>query len=109
MSTVPKQKHLKRVALILVVANPDKIDSLVAAFKDQRKLSRPIPSKGINFAQGHYSYSNLEALQIFDACQPRNNLQRESMLPHFAGKNIMDDLIKYDHELVAKTTFFSNT
>ncbi|CZT07998.1 uncharacterized protein RAG0_13241 [Rhynchosporium agropyri] len=52
MSTVPKQKHLKRVALISVVANPDKIDSLVAAFKDENivnvvtDLSEPFATKG---------------------------------------------------------------
>lgn len=122
-----KAKALKARGVELVSADLDNIESLTIAFKDATVIYavtdffEPFASKGpeeaikietqqgINLAKAaaatptlkHYIWSTLA------------NVGRISggryMIPHFVGKNTIDDFIKNDPALFAKTTFLWNT
>ncbi|KAH6715759.1 NmrA-like family protein-like protein [Leptodontidium sp. MPI-SDFR-AT-0119] len=111
------QRPLKARGVELVNADLDNIDSLIAAFKDatviyavtdffepfdrnpaRHQLSQ---SSSTTPTLKHYIWSAL--------ANPRKISGGKYMIPHFVGKNIVDDFIKNNPALFAKTAFLWNT
>ncbi|PVH78512.1 NmrA-like family protein-like protein [Cadophora sp. DSE1049] len=122
-----KAVALKARGVELVTADLDNIESLVAAFKDATIIYavtdffEPFASKGPNEAIKIESHQGINLAKAAAATSTLKhyiwstlaNVGRISggkyMIPHFVGKNAIDDFIKNDPALFAKTTFLWNT
>ncbi|KAG4434744.1 hypothetical protein IFR05_009770 [Cadophora sp. M221] len=122
-----KAKALKARGVELVTADLDNIDSLIAAFKDATVIYavtdffEPFGTKGpeeaikvetqqgINLAKAAAATTTLKHYIWSTLANPGKISGGKYLIPHFVGKNIIDDFIKNDPALFAKTTFLWNT